>query len=710
MTIFLLRFSFQVTALSVFLLSSCKPREFNESTSQSAASLPAGFRSAALQNEWTGQLLLPAKENRADGAVYLKVHGAPDAHSALQGKIIKISWPRLSGSANKFRPDVKFDAKETETAKKGGNMIPLVLDGWTAVSPLESLAAARCLGKFSAAVTNDGKPTNLCEYQPIDRIYVRLKKAVFSSGLLTLSEDPLVVAGPHLALISQIQKTGRSEGNGRFAVYSANTFINGQFSGSQKTEFLVEESFGSRPNFTFNNVNASPAGTQGWYIHGEFDSGVTAGKSLFVAKAIEPRAMLKVSGAFDVIENKTAGQKFISYQDNLAVKDDYLSRNGLTRQKFTALENNFRRLRILPGSAATALSEQAPIRKSTYSESDSPFKSGEKGLVVHLFHWITDTAGKKDVGPLGLVTGHYSYGFYDIVREPLTGELQFEVVYQQVYGQGPDGVISSQISRTEYMGNFRRGWSNSIATSDVLVRTPWLNVPVDAPAGAPQAGYSPYDILNDSLSLMTQAYRTGSGDGISSITPWASCVQDSSQALFIALRQTEKLISATRGTDYCSKNEFKGLCNMVTALKSNFEAGEIFENAPMRGDWINNSLSLQIRRSSNAVENGYSALTSYKTALPRHAFNMFVNTMLNQGLELLLMDNVQIGGYWTSAQRAQTFTPAPATTVFEVVKSAIEKAKGVSLKTLTSEEFVSHLLKAEGVKSLEELNHRFPNF
>jgi predicted Abi (CAAX) family protease len=260
------------------------------------------------------------------------------------------------------------------------------------------------------------------------------------------------------------------------------------------------------------------------------------------------------------------------------------------------------------------------------------------------------------------------------------------------------------------MGNFRRGWSNSIATSDVLVRTPWLNAPVDGPAGAPQAGYSPYDILNDSLSLMTQAYRTGSGDGISSVTPWASCVQDSSQALFIALRQTEKLISTTRGADYCSKNEFKGLCNMVTALKSNFEAGEIFENAPMRGDWINNSLNLQIRRSSNAIENGYSALASYKTALPRHAFNLFLNTMLNQGLELLLMDNVQIGGYWTSAQRAQTFTPTPATTVFEVVKSAIEKAKGASLKTLTSEEFVSHLLKAEGVKSLEELNHRYPNF
>ncbi len=704
------RFSARISLLSLILLSSCKPREFNKSTLQSSINLPAGFRSAALQNEWTGQLLLPAKEQRTDGAVYLKVHGAPDAHKTLQGKIIKISWPKITGSANKYRPDVKFDPQELEQAKKGGNVVPLVLDGWNAVSPLESLAAARCFGKFSSAMAHDGMSIKLCDYQPLDRIYVRIKRASFSSSLLSLSEEPLVIAGPHVTLVSQIEKTNRSESNGRFAVYKANTFIGGQFSATQKTEFLVEESFGSRPNFTFNNINASPAGAQGWYLHGDFDADISTGKNVFVAKAIEPRALLKVSGAFDVIDNKAAGQKFISYQDNLAEKNDYMSKNAITRQKFNALENNFRRLRILQGTASTPLSEQAPIRKSSHSESDSPFKVGERGLVVHLFHWISDAAGKKDVGPLGLVTGHYSYGFYDVVREPLTNELQFEVEYQQVYGQGPDGVISSRISRTEYMGNFRRGWSNSIATSDVLVRAPWLTVPVDPPAGAPQAGYSPYDLLSDSLSLMTQAYRTGSGDGISSVTPWASCVQDSSQALFIALRQTEKLISRSRGADYCSKNEFKGLCNMVTALKSNFDAGEIFENAHMRGDWLNNSLDLQIRRSSNAIKNGYAALASYKTALPRHAFNLFLNTMLNQGLELLFMDNVQIGGYWTAAQRAQTFTPVPATTVFEVVKSALEKAKGVSLQKLTSEEFITYLLKTEGVQRLEDLNHRFPNF
>lgn len=698
-----------VTFLCSSLLS-CKPREFNQSVSQSATSAPVGFRAIAGSNEWGGQLLLPAMEHRSDGAVYLKVSHAPEQHKSSVGQIIKISWPKTSGSANKFRPNINFDPKELAEAQKAGNVVPLVLNGWSSVSPLESLAAGRCGGHFIPFSLQNGKTLSLCDYQPLDRIYVRIRNATLTSDVLTLFEEPMVVAGTHMTLVKNIQRTNRSEANGRFSLYTANQFINGNFSDAVKVEFLVEENFGRRPNFTFNNINASPAGSQGWFLHGEMDSDLIKDKTVFVAKAIEPRALLKTSGNFEIIEGGSAGQKFITYQDNLAEKDEYLSKHALTRDKFSQLENNFRRLRILPDGESSRLSAQSPIKNASYSETNSPFRAGEKGLVVHLFHWITNAAGKKDVGPLGLVTGHYSYGFYEVVREPLTGELQFEVNYQQVYGQGPDGVISSRISRAEYMGNFRRGWSNSIATSDVLVRTPWLNMPIDPPAGAPTAGYTPYDILNDTLSLMTQAYRTGSGDGISSVTPWASCVQDSSQALFIALRQSEKMVANTHGTNFCSKPELKGMCNLLSALKTQFDAADIFENAQVRPDWLNNSLELQIRRSSNAIDNGYAALASYKTALPRNAFNLFLGTMLSQRMELMLMDNVQIGGYWTAAQRAETFTPVPATTIFEVVRSAIEKARGTSIQKLTSEEFVKHLLQTEGVQKLEDLNHRYPRF
>ncbi|NBW83335.1 hypothetical protein EBR21_16425, partial [bacterium] len=66
--------------------------------------------------------------------------------------------------------------------------------------------------------------------------------------------------------------------------------------------------------------------------------------------------------------------------------------------------------------------------------------------------------------------------------------------------------------------------------------------------------------------------------------------------------------------------------------------------------------------------------------------------------------------YWSATQRAQTYTPMPATTIFEVVKAAISKARGVAVNGLTTEEFVNHILKAEGVGRLEELDNRLPRF
>ncbi|MEN9824469.1 MAG: hypothetical protein RI953_214 [Pseudomonadota bacterium] len=699
-------------SLSLPVIQACKPRSFNNSSTQSVQGIEPGFRTVGLANEWAGQIFLPAKDARSDGAIYLKIAQAPDAKRDQVGKIVRMKWPKHMGSANKYRPDVRFDAKELAEAQKAKNIVPVVLNGWSQVSPLESLAAARCFGTFVPTMVAGGQSVALCNYKSLDRIYVRVSNANIDAANqeLMISEDPVVTAGTHVGLVSGITKLGKSEGGGRYGVYQATVFVGGKFDASRRFEFLVEEDFGTRPNFTFNNINSSPAGAQGWFLHGEFDSSVVAGKNVFIAKALEPRALLKVAGAYDFVDGTAAGKQLFAYQDINLDKDEYLSKNGITRGKFASLENNFRKLRIRPGANSQPLASQNPIRTESFGEGSAPFRQGEKGLVVHLFHWISDAAGKKDVGPLGLVTGHYSYGFYEVVREPLTGELLFDVTYQQVYGQGPDAVISSRVARSEYMGNFRRGWSNSIATSDVLVRAPWLSLPVDPPSGALKAGYSPADILNDSLSLMTHAYRTGSGDGISSITAWASCVQDSSQALFIALRQTEKILASTRGANFCASGNIQGVCNLLASLKKQFDAADIFANAQYREDWVNNALELQIRRSSNVAANSYAALSSYKTALPRNAFNLFLGTMLDHGNELLLMDNVQIGGFWTAAQRAQTYTAMPATTIFDVVKAAISKARGAAVNGITTEEFVNHILKAEGIGRLEEMDNRLPRF
>jgi predicted Abi (CAAX) family protease len=686
----------------------CLPKRNTAAVQSSVSDAKSFFRPVARGTQWSGQILLPARDSRLDGTVFVKVATAPEAYKNLTGKLIRLSWPRGSGSATQYTPNVTFKPDELAEANKASNVVPIVLNGWEQVSPLESLAAARCRGDFSTETFNNNR-LKVCNYSRIERIFVTFTPTLVDAGTTTvrIGEEPTVVAGTHYTLAREIAKTSRTTGNGSLKIYQASPFQKGQFIAS-KIEFGVEENFGRRPNFTFNNINRSPAASEGWYLYADEETDNERSTSHFVVHAIEPRALVRVNGSYGNITGTDNGKAFLTYQENVPPANSYLAKNGLTRGAFASLENRFRKVIIRPGASRAPLSDATPIEPLTFDNSQRTFRNGEVGLVTHLFHWISDSAGKKNVGPLGLVTGHYSYGFYEVFREPIANELQFDVVYRQVYGQGGDAVISAKVTRSEYMGNLRRGWSNSIATSDVLVRAPWLDNELVASSGGAGSHVVPMAIFDDTLSLMLHAYRTGSGDGISSIVPWASCVQDSSQALFIALNRLEKTLVSSHGAGYCTNPEFGRVCGLAAKLKRQFDASDIFSNTAVRGDWLNNASSLQISRSENQMENGYEALASYKTALPRNAFNLFLSAMLEQGANLVLMDNVQIGGFWTPEQRAAMFLPVPATTIIEPAK-ALLAASGLPSQNLTTQQFVDFLLKHEGVRSLSDLNHRYPN-
>ncbi len=692
-------------ALATFVFAGCLPARKVSSVYSTTVDANALFRGVGGPTEWGGQIFLPSRESRSANTVFLKVASAPDSAKHMIGKFVRLSWPKGSASATSYTPNIVFNSEELASAQKAGNVVPTVLSGWDNVGPLESLAAARCTGLKFISVPVGGGTANACDYSRIDRIFVKVAESSFDANTSTLriAEDPTVVAGTNYTLVKDIRKTNRTWDNGKVAVYQANVYQKGTFDGITAVEFGVEESFGKRPNFTFNEINRSPAGAAGWYIYA--DTEVLEGASRHIVRAIQPRALLKINGEYGKIQGTAAGSQFLKYQDGIPPQNPYLLQNAITRPAFARLENNFRKVRIFPGGGQP-LSEANPIQKIVHENSQRTFRVGETGLVVHLFHWITDPAGKKDVGPLGMVTGHYSYGFYTVMREPITNELQFDVVYHQVYGQGPDAVISSKVSRAEYMGNFRRGWSNSIATSDVLVRAPWLDNSLDDSGNNPNGGVIPMKIFDDTLSLMLHAYRTGSGDGISSVTPWASCVQDSSQALFIAMKRVEKELIARRGAAYCSIPEFGRVCGLANRLQQVFDSSEIFNNALVRGDWINNAINMDIRRTTGRVESGLVTLQSYKTALPRNAFNLFLSSMLESGSNLVLMDNVQIGGFWTPEQKQHTFNPTPATTIVDVVKHMMAQGQQIP-PNLTNEQFIQFVLEKEGVKSLEELAQKY---
>jgi predicted Abi (CAAX) family protease len=683
----------------------CLPKRSVSSSQNTVVDPASQFRPVTQGREWSGQIFLPARESRLENSIFMKVASAPEEYNNVIGKMVRLHWARGTGSATQFLPNIAFNKEELAKAQQGGNVVPLALDGWDKVGPLESLAAARCKGEFVSIPFQNGQAM-ACAYNRIDRIFVKVLPNTFqaATSLLYVGEEPTVVAGTHYALVKNIRKVKNTQENGTLSVYAAEVYNKGGFH-ANAVEFGVEEEFGKRPNFTFNEINRSPAASLGWYLYADREG---EGKDArFVAKAIEPRALVRVNGEYGRIAGTANGEEFLRFQEGASEPNAYLSQNALTRAAFANLENNFRKVRILPGASKAPLSNANPIEKISVENTQRTFRVGEMGLVVHLFHWITDPAGKKDVQALGLVTGHYSYGMYEVVREPITGELQFDVVYRQVYAQGSDAVISSKVSRSEYMGNFRRGWSNSIATSDVLVRAPWLDNSVDTSSDTKVTNMVPLKIFDDTLSLILHAYRTGSGDGISSVTPWASCVQDSSQALFIAIKRIEKALLASRGAAYCQNPDYGRICGLAEKLKVQFDSSDIFNNAADRGDWLNNSINFDARRTSSNAQNAYESLRSYKTALPRNAFNLFLSAMLKQGANLVLMDNVQIGGFWTPAQKSTGFIPTPATTIVEVVKKMI--AEGGQIKEdITIDEIVQMIFKQEGINSIEEINRRFP--
>jgi predicted Abi (CAAX) family protease len=86
---------------------------------------------------------------------------------------------------------------------------------------------------------------------------------------------------------------------------------------------------------------------------------------------------------------------------------------------------------------------------------------------MHLFGGI---GGKKaESTTLATVTGHFAYGSAQVVRDPFTQELQFDLQYQQVYVHNPHGIIGGAITWTNYMGDLQRGWMGTRPAADVLI-------------------------------------------------------------------------------------------------------------------------------------------------------------------------------------------------------------------------------------------------
>ena len=129
---------------------------------------------------WAGQLILPDPGKRAaDGSVPFLVFNSPKPE--LVGRFLRVARDDSQpddGWFQKARPKVVFAPKTRANGEKAGCRFPTVLDGWDAVSPLDSLPANRSEGT----------------------IEVVLKDPVLRGETLFIKDEPVQVNGSHVCL------------------------------------------------------------------------------------------------------------------------------------------------------------------------------------------------------------------------------------------------------------------------------------------------------------------------------------------------------------------------------------------------------------------------------------------------------------------------------------------------------------------------------
>jgi predicted Abi (CAAX) family protease len=238
--------------------------------------------------------------------------------------------------------------------------------------------------------------------------------------------------------------------------------------------------------------------------------------------------------------------------------------------------------------------------------------------------------------PLGIATGHFSFGFAKLIRDSFTGALRFDLVYRQVYAHNAEGIVSGAHRWHSYMGCLKRGWMYTLPVSDVMVRLPELTVPYKLD----NQTFNPLDLIKQELALMEARYRTGNGNGASVVTPATSCVKDSNHALFSAIRkfQAEVRHNPTikswlqKQADSHDTKRFWRLESLLRLVEDQVLLPLEYVPANWRGG--NETVAAHDRDYTNFAT-ALEALKTWKTLLPRRAERELLNVFRHSGATMI---------------------------------------------------------------------------
>ncbi len=569
-------------------------------------------------NAWEGRLILPNPDPAFPGDwVWVEIYQAPTPYRSLVGRTLRLQWEETV-PVQTYVQALSTRVQLGEAARSflyRGNILPLRLHDRGNVGPLQSLAGARpqddvvvSLQQVSVIQTKDADPA------------------------LQIPQEPLQITGRFYGLVEIVEPVQSQDWqhflcpalppcpSPQFWVRPFNTATQ-TFQG-RPFQIQIPQQLPTRAGIfpsTPYQIEASPAGTSGWYIYGAEDQDQT-----FVVQAIQPRSLLQL-------------------QPDRIIQGRQASLDYLLRHKWDASQDQKGRIeRVLldPDPSSTT----APL---------SVWNQGDQALLLHLFGGIGGPRGEGT--PFATVPGHFAFGWGNIQQEPLSQELQWDLNYIQVYAHNPQGIIAGSASWANYMGDLQRGWLGTRPVSDILVNFPPLTQDYDFDG----ITLSPMQDLLIQLQGMAARYRTGDGTGVAAVSPATSCVQDSNQALYLTIEQvTEQVRSHPQIQAWLQAHpEAEQTQRFAQLVAFSQDLEDLLQPfGRVRQDWQQNAATLVgIGSHSDPLEwvkdsDLLSALLSWRTMMPRRAQDELASLFLLHGAKLWILKTYQVGGWDASIQ------------------------------------------------------------
>ena len=430
-----------------------------------------------------------------------------------------------------------------------------------------------------------GPLQSLAGAHPHDDLLVALQPLALEPGRIVIDRPPLQITGRWSALV---QFEAELPGD-RFRVRHFNP-TTGRFDGALDTIRVPQQPrdrYG-RWMSTPRGLVGAPAGVDGWYVHGAPDA-----DGLFTVQALEPRALLRLPAQRQV-DGVQPGLVFVS-----------------------------------EGNWADTPQRRGHIGRVQLQGGEGGWQLGDRALVMHSFGGIGGRLGEPT--PMATVTGHFAFGEAWVVADPFTGEPRFEIHYHQIYANNPNGIVAGRQDWSAFSGDLQRGWMGTRPISDALIR---LDL---HPAVA--------DRFLRELSLQAEVlmarYRSGDGGGVALVTPATSCVQDSAQALELAIAGL--------------RDPGPGLTSLRTGLRHLLQPFGL-----QRSDWRHNGALVAMAQPQGQFQRGglLDGILSWRTMIPRRGYDDLAALMLNNGASLRVLRTNQLPGGDTA------IAPLPPTLLF----------------------------------------------